>query len=894
MRRRAFLELLAGAGYVAQWPSTASAGCCTPETASKITYEQIRALVSGKEIYLVPFSHTDWAWVNSRAWMIDRHALVLSDALDFLRTEPGFRFYIETWNEQLEAFLARRPDRIGEMRKAIAAGSIEVCGATSNQHPGWMETESLVRDLVLGRRLFRDFAPEVNLDVIVKPDVTPGSSQMPQILRKAGYRYYGINRPDPGMTAQGIPRQFIWRGLDGSEIITAREGGCGFIADDSLMDDFQSNWQAAVERLYQREISQHTDSHTVGAIWLPVGCDDSRPLRHWHAIQKGAQFEEPLLPLPAFIKEWNRREKAPMQWGTPLDVFRRIEKNRSALPLHEGIVDPTMWTYWYGLNGNKGLRLWRTRADRSLTSGEKFWSCAATLGETYPEQEYANFWRDLSRAYSHAQMWLFSADYDSQLQRVKTTLANANDVRDRALNALAGRVQFEDNRSCMLLFNEMPWERTEVVQIWSELQHPDATNVKVTGAHGQPLPFQVVDVNWYDRASGPKALRELKLLVEVRVPALGYTTVYIDPASGNLNVPADRSGPGEIDTPSATIAISEHGVDHVLDKRTGARFEGAGNVIFNETKDDPQSYHFGPVLKTFAMSGGHVESIIQGPLRSSFRVTGNIGPHRCVLEGHFYPRSGVLRFNTTIRSEPGSGHFIANVGLPGAGSFAADVHFGVEPRDLSKIAYGSGERLKKDVFYGAHWTDWSDGGRGVALIATTGEKGFEYSRERNSLGHFLLMTIPRDTTTWERFVTRAREGTGEHTFDYQLLFHKGDWNSGAVVRRTEDAQHPIVPVFPNWRRPAAERTLPAERSFAGIGTENVQLSAMYRDQGRNLIRVYESSGSPARASMELPAEARRVREVDFNGAERDREISVSGRRVEFEIRPWEIVTLDVA
>ncbi len=135
----------------------------------------------------------------------------------------------------METFLARRPDRINEMKQALNNNEIAVCGTTTNQHPGWMEMESLVREpIVIGRRLFHEFAPGANMEVMVKPDVTQGSSQMPQIFRKGGYRYFGIDRPDDGLTQNGFPRKFIWKGLDGSEIIVARDGGCGFIAGDSL------------------------------------------------------------------------------------------------------------------------------------------------------------------------------------------------------------------------------------------------------------------------------------------------------------------------------------------------------------------------------------------------------------------------------------------------------------------------------------------------------------------------------------------------------------------------------------------------------------------------------------------------------------------------------------
>jgi hypothetical protein len=83
--------------------------------------EDIRKQLAGRRLYLLPFSHTDWAWVNSRAWMVRRHAEVLAEALDLLKGNSEFRFYIETWNEQMAPFLSRKP----ETRGRTAPGSPE-------------------------------------------------------------------------------------------------------------------------------------------------------------------------------------------------------------------------------------------------------------------------------------------------------------------------------------------------------------------------------------------------------------------------------------------------------------------------------------------------------------------------------------------------------------------------------------------------------------------------------------------------------------------------------------------------------------------------------------------------------------------------------------------------
>jgi alpha-mannosidase len=847
-------------------------------------------MLAGRKLHIVPFSHVDWAWVNSRAWMVRRHAIVLSEVLDLLKTTPDFRFYIEQWNEQLEPFLQRKPERAGELRRALQAGKVQACGGVTNQHPGWMESESLLRDMTMGRRLFREFAPGLNLDVMIHVDVTPGSSQMPQILRKAGYHYYRIHRPDQSLTAQGIPLHFIWKGLDGTKLLTSRGFGCGFIAENSLPDDFASKWEASVEKLYKEEIARQYQAQPAVPVWMPLGCDDARPMRHWHATGVQGHMDERPLPVPALIQKWNASETSHLSFSTPLDFFRDLEKNRANLPEHDGILDPTMWTYWYGLNGNRGLRLWRTRTDETLVRAERWWSLAASSGSEYPQAEFNRLWRDLLRAYSHAQMWLFEADYDLQLARVKSTLAAAESLETRGIQSIAGRVKLQD-RPCVLLFNDLPWERKEVVPVWAELQDVGATNVTVRSSRGDTLRYQVEDVNWYELPGAPKTIRELKLLVEATVPALGYTTLYFESAPGKLESPPSSTKADRLDAGKLSLQFSSKGIEALIDNETGAKYTNPGNIQYNEI-NDTGPYHYGPVVKVHGWTAAKVEAVIAGSLRSSVRISGKVGPHSVTTTAYVYPTSRRLAFDSIIQSAGGAGHFMTGVGLPARGSLVSDIHFGVEDRDVTKIVYEGEERRRKNVFYGAHWTSYSSGRQGLTLVGTTGEKGYQYFPEENTLGHFLLMTNPPNQT-WERLVTKAREGTGEHRFDYQFLLHSGDWKSGDVVRRALEARSPIRAVFPEEQKLPAQRTLAEEHGYVSVQGQQVQLSALHRQGSTYILRCYESHGDKAQTSIALPFRATSVREVDFNGVPMARKISTNGAKIELEMKPWEIVTLAV-
>jgi alpha-mannosidase len=333
-------------------------------------------------------------------------------------------------------------------------------------------------------------------------------------------------------------------------------------------------------------------------------------------------------------------------------------------------------------------------------------------------------------------------------------------------------------------------------------------------------------------------------------------------------------------------------VEFLLDKQSGARYSGLGNVVFNEI-DDTGPYHFGPVRKTYRWTDAKLKSVVRGQLRSSFVLEGTLGPHYVQIAGHLYHHARRIGFETRINSTGGSGHFMTTVGLPSPGKLAADVHFGVEDRDLSRIAYKGEERLRKNVFYGDHWVDYNDGLKGLTVLGTTGEKGYQFLPEENILGHFLLMTIP-PSTDWERLVTSARAGIGRHQFDYQFLLHSGDWNKGSVVRRALEARHPILPVFPDHPKLPQERTLPEEKSFLSLSPSTVQLSAFYRDGNRYLVRLYESAGLRAKVSIEFPFRVPSAEEVDFNGSRRGKSLTVLGSTIGFDIAPWEIVTVAVA
>ena len=177
-----------------------------------------------------------------------------------------------------------------------------------------------------------------------------------------GYRHARFWRPQAGLTEAGVPYEFVWQGLDGSEILCSR--GCygGLCSPDSVPADYRSNWDVAVEHLWQRELELTARHAPTGIIWVSQGMDDALPL-----ASHGGDVH---LDVPGFMAAWNEREQTPMRFATPLEFHAALESRRERVPTVSGTLDPCDVCYNAAWGGAEGL--WRKRvvADAELVRAQ--------------------------------------------------------------------------------------------------------------------------------------------------------------------------------------------------------------------------------------------------------------------------------------------------------------------------------------------------------------------------------------------------------------------------------------------------------------------------------------------------------------------------------------------
>lgn len=166
----------------------------------------------------VGHAHIDLAWLWPIRETIRKGARTFSTVLDMMERYPDFHFAAS--QPQLYQWMKDRyPALYERIKERIREGRWEPIGAT------WVEAdanlsggEALVRQILYGKRFFRaEFGVEVR-DLFL-PDAFGFSAALPQLMRKAGVERFTTTKLSWDHFNQYPHHSFIWRGLDGSEVL---------------------------------------------------------------------------------------------------------------------------------------------------------------------------------------------------------------------------------------------------------------------------------------------------------------------------------------------------------------------------------------------------------------------------------------------------------------------------------------------------------------------------------------------------------------------------------------------------------------------------------------------------------------------------------------------------
>lgn len=803
---------------------------------------------------LIGHAHIDLSWLWR--WEETVHEvgpMTFWGTLRQMNRLPGLTF-AQSQAAIYEAMEQKYPELFQEIKRKVEEGTwIPVGGMWVEPDLNMPDGESLARQLLYGKRYFLDkFGVEVKVGW--NPDSFGHNWQLPQILKKAGLDYYVFERCAPENTLA-----FWWEGQDGSRLLAYVPPGWYLVDLKNGVRDLllKSNQQTPIKNFM-----------------LLYGAGD----------HGGGPRDS---DVEAILKYSFDPEHPRFEFINPENYFRKIEKAGVDYPVVKRELNFAFpGCYTTQVETKKSNR----RLENLLLEAEKFSSLARLTGarDYYPDRDIDEAWKIVLRNQFHD--ILDGSAIGPVYDEVQGYYHEAEKRGQRALNfsleTISNLVDTRGEGWPLVVYNSLPWERTEPVECELTLNRP-VKSLKILDSAGAEIPSQLLGIEKcrgepdltlkHVQESGPVGWKVRVLFIADKVPSLGYKTFRAVAANSSgkdktsLTASNDRL---ENEYLRLTLDPKTGWWKSLRDKRLGREFlSGPGNVL-EALADEPPSmsaWEIGlkDLLARLGEKGVSVSLVEKGPVRTTIRVEHAFRSSRFIQEVQLY--SGLPRVDVRMWLDWQERNVMVKAAFPVAAE---------KPVATFEIPYGAIVRPASGQEVPAiKWIDVSDanGEFGLSLLNDS-RYGFDVK------DNVMRMSIIRGATYPDPEADR-----GAHELAYSLYPHARSWKEGLSFRRAMEFNSPLR-VHQAMIHPG---TLPAEKSFLRVEPENVVLTALKKEAGYGspgfVVRLYEIFGQESETRLELPKEME-VYEADL--IERPgQKVSSASSHITFKLKPFEIKTL---
>jgi alpha-mannosidase len=395
---------------------------------------------------VVPHTHWDREWYLPFEVFRLRLGVVADGVLDVLERDPEFvSFTLDGQAIVLEDYAELRPENESRLRALLAEGRLEAGPWYVLPDEILVGGESLVRNLLLGRRVCRRFGTEPTT-AGYEPDSFGHPAQLPQILAGFGLHTFLFSR-GMGDQLDEVGVVFRWRAAN-AEVVA-----CQFLphydnfARLTTAEDAAERVKGIVERF-----GAMLERARCGTVVLANG-SDHLPI-------------QPLLP--ALCAELGPSFR--------IGRFSELTPSPEGLPAYEGeLVGSRLQNVLRGVNSSRVyLKQADERAERRLLAAETV-AALRTLrtGDAFPHANVRLAWRDLLRNHPHDSICGCSCDevHRDMLVRYEQLERTIDFVEQEALGVGGA------------LVNPLPYRRARLME--SQVVELEG----FAGRRADPLPF---------------------------------------------------------------------------------------------------------------------------------------------------------------------------------------------------------------------------------------------------------------------------------------------------------------------------------------------------------------------------------------------------------------------
>jgi hypothetical protein len=808
-------------------------------------------MTATRPLFVVPHTHWDREWYRP----FENYRFRLVETLDGLLAANLPYFLLDGQTVVLDDYLAIRPERRAEIAKHVRANRLGVGPWYVLVDEFLVSGESLVRNLLEGRRGMAEFGATGAVGYL--PDMFGHIGQMPQILKGFGLDTAIVWRgANPGSS------RFVWRSPDGSEVHTA--------------------WLPLgyYQTMFLVELSEEERLKQVETYAAAFGPDE--PV----FLLSGADHMAPRADLMAQLAEVKR--------ALPLDARVSTLKEALAGPrpsvvLEGELRDPAKA---YLLPGVLSARTYLKQANVDCQTQleryvEPLTALAWAHGQAYPGAFVRHAWKELMKNHPHDSICGCSIDqvHREMMPRFAAVKQVAQELSARAVSAHPQ----PQSAPGLYVFNPTGWPVTgwvDGVVHWPLADAPET--IHLVDAEGRAVPTVLtrtedtevfraeVDFNpdWFP-------VRRFVVSAQVALGAVGGLKLKAVAGAPAAVAAGVQAGDNWLENAHVRLEVADGRVS-LLDKASGARYADAHYLL--DEGDAGDEYNFSPLAG---------DAPVRLPLVEARRVSA--APHVARLAVRYeaeLPRalsgdrqsrgddaerlvawttfelqadSRVVtvetRFDNVIHDH--RLRMVTGFGPGAQPDVWADAAFGVfrrEPLTMTALPAAKGTETVMPEFPQGLFSALEREGRGLAVF----NQGLpEVSLLETADGWALATTLLRAVGWLSRDDLRTRGGgagprfptpeaqcEGLQTFRYALAPYQGDWTTVQPLAHRYAAPPEV------WEADG----LPMEGPALALGDARLVVSAFKKaeDSDALVIRVYNPTPETVHTTLDVKLKHARV------------------------------------
>ena len=867
---------------------------------------------------IVPETHWDRAWYLPFEQFRIRLVRLIDRLLTTLKKDPAFTcFTLDGQTVVIEDYLQIRPDRRSEIEEMVRAGRLFVGPWYVLPDEFIVSGESLIRNLLEGRRASRALGHQMSVGYV--PDPFGHVGQLPQILRGFGLGSFIFSRGL--LDKQRVGMEFTWKAPDGTSVLAVHQR---FWYNNAAFLGYPIEWGDTENLRFDMGLALQQIRKSVEDL---IKETQGRSL----LLNNGVDHSEHQPELPRIVAK--ARQKFPdwdIRIGSFEDYIQNISEDLRGKPLssHTGEL-----TYRYGdlLTGVYSARMYLKQAnyrcetllERYVEPLEALARLAGKSDDTQAVIDYA--WRELMKSHPHDDICGCSGDavHQDMMNRFARVAQIADALSRENLRRLAHRMDHSRRPGIpYVLFNPSGFPRrgAQRFKIHLELSEKHLLDhFCLVNSAGRSVPFAVQS---QQPESWMECLKDFKTVaVEVvadlgDLPAFGCTTVYVQPARSTqpkLRDPVRATG-RSVENKYVKVTIADDGSLTVRDKRTRAVYQGL--AVFEDQEDAGDEYNWSPLERSgIVLSKGRkaeISLVDASALSATFRiqhklrVPASLSEDRAArsrktvdlpITSDVTLRSGCPRIEiTTVVDNAAKDHRL-RVLFPtriAAERVSVDGHFDVIQRLTTpppETVWNNKPMPPYPTEHQKAFVDVTDGERGLAVL-NVGLPEYESIQTRNGITIALTLfrsvgwlsrgdMLTRPANAGPEIETPEAQCQGVMSFTYGVYAHSGDWEKGEVVRESREMNQPLLVARADWHGgsriaddPDHQRTLAVRRegplpdSLEVVQMEpgSLVLSAFKNaEEERGVIcRLYNPTDHAANAMIRFGLPISSVREVSLD------------------------------